>query len=96
MFPPWAITLGGISAALSVAGIRQGQTHFIASISAIYHMDKAGEESGCVPREDGCAYFLLLTPLPALWESWPFSRCCSAYREGTLQQPTIWAGAGGI
>lgn len=69
MFPLWAIILGGGSAALSRARISHGDTHFIALTFVIYYTDKAGEETGCVRSEDGCARFLLLTPQSALWKS---------------------------
>lgn len=67
--PLWAIILGGSSAALSRAGVRQGDMYFTALTSIIYYADRAGEEAGCVRSEDGCARFLLLTPRPALWKS---------------------------
>lgn len=69
MFPLWAIILGGSSAALSRAGIRQGDMHFIVLTSIIYYADKAGEKNGYAQSKDGCACFLSLTPRSALWKS---------------------------
>lgn len=53
----WAIILGGRSAALSRTGIRQGDVCFIALTAITHYVDKAGEETGCVRREDGCSRF---------------------------------------
>lgn len=66
MFPLWAIVLGGSSAALSRAGIRQGDTRVTALASRFYYVRKAGEESGCVWSEGGHAHFLSLTSQSAL------------------------------
>lgn len=84
MFPLWATILGGSSAALSRAGIRQGDMHFIALTSEIYHTDKAGKENRCVRSKDGCAHFLSLTPQSALWKSLGSSQAYVYFATGAV------------